>query len=458
MRSVQFLAFESAWIGVVVTVAAQCQSQRLEPPAPRAFGEFGRPLMSDGRLVICDRRDAWLCPTTQDCSGGAVHAYTFDNGEGRWVFSETVRPSDLDFGYAFGYHGAIDGDRMIVSAPFSDLGEPGAGAVYVFEAEGDKWYETAQIAPAEPGFLHEFGCSVAIYNDLALVADLSDSVWVYEYALPGWTMREKLKAPDGLPLASAFGVSMAIDANWLFIGATFDATHAPQGGSVYVFRRDGANFEYIQKLVPPDVETMPRFGSVFVDGTTLAVGGYNSDREVENQGAIYIYELSDGQWRLRQEVTHRDPHEDDQLGTPTLIGDTLIAGALRRKRGPNMGAIYVFRRDASGQWAQAREIPQSGVLGLFPGPMVTDGRQLVVSAKDDTSGGVPGAGSAIVYDLDCLICRPDLDGDGELTFFDFLAFGNLFAAGDMRADFDGSGDLDLFDFLAFQTAFDAGCP
>ncbi|MFG0285710.1 MAG: GC-type dockerin domain-anchored protein, partial [Phycisphaerales bacterium JB039] len=48
-------------------------------------------------------------------------------------------------------------------------------------------------------------------------------------------------------------------------------------------------------------------------------------------------------------------------------------------------------------------------------------------------------------------------GDGELTFFDFLAFGNLFAAGDLRADFDGSGELDLFDFLAFQTAFAAGC-
>jgi hypothetical protein len=56
------------------------------------------------------------------------------------------------------------------------------------------------------------------------------------------------------------------------------------------------------------------------------------------------------------------------------------------------------------------------------------------------------------------VCRADLDGDGELTFFDFLMFQDLFAAGDLRADFDGDGDLTFFDFLAFQNEFAAGCP
>ena len=55
-------------------------------------------------------------------------------------------------------------------------------------------------------------------------------------------------------------------------------------------------------------------------------------------------------------------------------------------------------------------------------------------------------------------CRVDLDGDGVLDIFDFLAFGNLFDAGDPRADFDGDGVLDIFDFLAFGNEFDAGCP
>ncbi|MEQ8315975.1 MAG: GC-type dockerin domain-anchored protein [Phycisphaerales bacterium] len=55
-------------------------------------------------------------------------------------------------------------------------------------------------------------------------------------------------------------------------------------------------------------------------------------------------------------------------------------------------------------------------------------------------------------------CRADLDGDGVLTIFDFLAFQNLFQDGDLAADFDGDGSLTIFDFLAFQNAFAAGCP
>lgn len=54
-------------------------------------------------------------------------------------------------------------------------------------------------------------------------------------------------------------------------------------------------------------------------------------------------------------------------------------------------------------------------------------------------------------------CRVDLDGDGLLTVFDFLAFQNEFAAGSLVADFDGDGQLTIFDFLAFQNAFDKGC-
>ncbi|MFI4917437.1 MAG: GC-type dockerin domain-anchored protein [Phycisphaerales bacterium JB060] len=54
-------------------------------------------------------------------------------------------------------------------------------------------------------------------------------------------------------------------------------------------------------------------------------------------------------------------------------------------------------------------------------------------------------------------CPADIDGDGVLTIFDFLAFQNAFDAGEPIADFDGDGVLTLFDFLAFQNQFDAGC-
>jgi len=67
------------------------------------------------------------------------------------------------------------------------------------------------------------------------------------------------------------------------------------------------------------------------------------------------------------------------------------------------------------------------------------------------------SGTAVIERVE-VACRPDLDGDGELTLFDFLAFQNAFDAMDPVADFDGDGAFTLFDFLAFQNAFDAGCP
>ncbi len=65
-------------------------------------------------------------------------------------------------------------------------------------------------------------------------------------------------------------------------------------------------------------------------------------------------------------------------------------------------------------------------------------------------------GTAIIDRIEA-DCRADIDGDGSLTIFDFLAFQNLFDAGDLGADFDGDGALTLFDFLAFQNEFAAGC-
>ncbi len=58
-----------------------------------------------------------------------------------------------------------------------------------------------------------------------------------------------------------------------------------------------------------------------------------------------------------------------------------------------------------------------------------------------------------------LECPADLDGDGELTVFDFFEFQNRFDAGgdDGFADFCYDGRLDVFDFLEYSNLFDAGC-
>jgi hypothetical protein len=81
-----------------------------------------------------------------------------------------------------------------------------------------------------------------------------------------------------------------------------------------------------------------------------------------------------------------------------------------------------------------------------------DGKlDLVAAARDRFRLGI------LYNQTPCEACRVDLDGDGALTIFDFLAFQNAFDAGEPRADFDGDGELTLFDFLAFLNEFQDGC-
>ncbi|UYV13665.1 MAG: hypothetical protein NCW75_05120 [Phycisphaera sp.] len=82
--------------------------------------------------------------------------------------------------------------------------------------------------------------------------------------------------------------------------------------------------------------------------------------------------------------------------------------------------------------------------------------ELLFSTIAGTVGGAQAADYQVADRLED-DCYADLDGDGELTLFDFLAFQNAFDAGDSIADCDGDGDLTLFDFLCFQNAFDLGC-
>ncbi|MCA9278075.1 MAG: hypothetical protein H6815_04710 [Phycisphaeraceae bacterium] len=55
-------------------------------------------------------------------------------------------------------------------------------------------------------------------------------------------------------------------------------------------------------------------------------------------------------------------------------------------------------------------------------------------------------------------CYADCDGSGALNIFDYICFGNEYAAGTSYADCDGSGSLNIFDYICFGNAYAAGCP
>ncbi|MCA9278023.1 MAG: hypothetical protein H6815_04455 [Phycisphaeraceae bacterium] len=55
-------------------------------------------------------------------------------------------------------------------------------------------------------------------------------------------------------------------------------------------------------------------------------------------------------------------------------------------------------------------------------------------------------------------CYADCDQNGTLNIFDYICFGNAYAAGQAYADCDGSGSLNIFDYICFGNKYAAGCP
>ncbi|MFG0285154.1 MAG: GC-type dockerin domain-anchored protein [Phycisphaerales bacterium JB039] len=118
-------------------------------------------------------------------------------------------------------------------------------------------------------------------------------------------------------------------------------------------------------------------------------------------------------------------------------------------------AVYLGWGERSGEFTLETELSAAGNYCQHTVD-VEAGEDVVVRARLE-AGLIAGVAGFQVTPVDSA-CSADCDGDGELTFFDFLCFQNLFAASDPGADCDEDGSLTFFDFLCFQNEFAAGCP
>ena len=454
----------------------ECTPQRLAGPDGTSRG-VGRSLaVNDRHILIGDAGAHSLCPGGGDpfgCKAGAVYAFQRDLDG--WRMIQMIVPPDIRILDGFGSRvvlDPLDPDRVVIASGARVVGEKrGYGLVY--EYDGHAWQEVARFDPPDVGrtMTTSFAASMAIHGNTMLVTQVP---FVYQYKRLGgsWVHQRTLEPPVEVGEGSSFGVTgFLIDDTWAFIGAhrdrslSTDPANPILHGSLQVYRHhpDGS-LEYAQRLLPPfePGELPPRgwFGnSVGFDGRTLVVGAPATNGAFENQGVAYVYELEGEAWALRQELRSSIPGRLHFFGSNIqLRGDTLIIGHNTWDSAPNRS--HLFRRGPDGLWHETDILrPGSAAMSTargFGSAAAMHGRWAIFGAPDENPGG-----AAYVFDLDCVLgtnpCPVDMDGDGQLTIFDYLAFQTAFGTGDLQADFDGDGELTIFDFLAFQTAFAAGC-
>jgi MYXO-CTERM domain-containing protein len=313
----------------------------------------------------------------------------------------------------FGYAAAISNDTAVVGAVLDDVGTAvGRGSAYVFQRSGTTWTQQAQLLAADGAADDCFGSSVAVSGDTALIGafldqvganDAQGSVYVFQRTGASWAQQVKLIASDGAA-SDQFGVSVALSGDTALVGADRDSVGAiSYQGSAYVFQRTGTTWAQQAKLVASDGASDDHFGaSVALSGNTALVGAYGDNLGVNaEQGSAYVFQRTGTTWVQQAKLIASDGASPDEFGrSVALSADTALVGA----RMANVGTItaqgsgYVFQRTGTAWAQQAKLLASDGASGdFFGGSVALSGNTALISAHGDDVGANSSQGSAYVF-------------------------------------------------------------
>ena len=149
-------------------------------------------------------------------------------------------------GDRFGWSAAISGDYAIVGAPSSGL--LAVGAAYVFVRNGSFWTQQAKLTADDGQNFDQFGWSVDIDGDYAIVSSYRDNIgsnsnqgsaYIFVRSDTSWTQQAKITAADGAA-NDEFGFSVSLSGDYAIVGAHLDDNGATTDeGSAYMFQTVG---------------------------------------------------------------------------------------------------------------------------------------------------------------------------------------------------------------------------
>lgn len=266
---------------------------------------------------------------TNNAAQNAGAAYIFIRSAGAWSFQAYLKASNTGAGDQFGTSVAISGNTLLVGAPSeasnatavngsqSDNSMSSSGAAYVFVRNGTVWTQQAYLKASNTQANSDFGHSVAIMGDTAVIGSPSE---------------------DG----NSFGVN----------GDQTNTT-ATDSGAGYVFVRSGNAWSQEAYLKASNTEAGDGFGaSVAIAKDTIIVGapfedsdGTGADQGQNNNaasgaGAAYLFVRKEGQWSQASYLKAATAVAGTQFGCEVAVsGDAIVLGSVWVQQ-----SAYVFRR------------------------------------------------------------------------------------------------------------------
>jgi PGF-pre-PGF domain-containing protein len=355
-----------------------------------------------------------------DDVGGLVNAgqaYVFKNSGGTWTQTAILNASNAAGGANFGWSVSLWNDTAVVGADSAYVsGYPNRGQAYVFKNSGGTWAQTAILNASDGADYDNFGYSVSIYNDTALIgakyamvdtAGNAGQAYVFKNSGGTWTQTAILNASDAAGDAN-FGHAVFLVNDTALIGAIEADVGTTDAGQAYVFKDTGGTWAQTAILNASDPQQYAKFGwSVWFYNDTAVIGAPQDDFGGNTDaGQAYVFKNSGGTWTQTAILNASDAGLNGNFGyAVSVYNDTAVIGAYGAKVGGTSwaGQAYVFK-DSGGAWTQTAILTapdaSSQADAKFGGSLsLLNETNVLIGAKDANVGSVTNAGQVYVIIL-----------------------------------------------------------
>lgn len=341
--------------------------------------------------------DYAIVGATLDDNNGSYYgaAFIYKRSNGTWMQQTKLTSSDSEPLYGYGFSVAISGDYAIVGSPNESEATYRAGAAYIYKRVNESWVLQSKISALGAQANKNFGYSVSISGDYAVVGAqldnhagvFSGSAYIFKRNGNSWYEQTKLVADDANQ-QSYFGTSVSISGDRAIIGSALDDDNEEDSGSAYIFIRSGNNWFQYEKIRASDPEEGDRFGySVSISGDYAVVGAYRDDDNGKNSGSAYIFEKSGLFWREEAKLTPSDLNAFSLFGhSVSISGTNAVVGAYRNSPG---GSAYLYVRSGA-TWVEQAKFKSSDADendDQFGFSVFISGIHAIVGARFDENGG-----------------------------------------------------------------------
>jgi hypothetical protein len=310
------------------------------------------------------------------------------------------------------------------------------------------YYISQEVQPESLTMNDTFGSSIALDGSYLLVGaprsntDKNGSVYLLKIAETNTTEIAKL-SPDEDTNASNYGYKVALDGDYIYITAPeYDTSTVVNSGAVYVYKKDSNNqVNYLTTLLIDDANEGDRLGSsIAVEGDYVVVGASVDDAPGANSGSVYIYKKDANDTFTNIAVlTASDAKDYDYFGTSVDINNGyIVVSALGKDIDSDnaySGGAYLFKNDGSDNFVELDILAPETLQGndYFGYDVAIEDGFIVVGAKQFSSDN----GKAYLYQIEndkavekqTLLSGDSIDGFGYSVDMDgdYIFVGSLYS-------------------------------